>query len=65
MSCFGCYFYKSDCMWNRCDYFESECFSALDMCKAFSLDGKVSPEIEQEIFAETGGAFGKPMEDGK
>lgn len=65
MSCFGCYFYESSYMWNRCNYFESECFRPPDKCEAFSVDGKVSPETEQKIFVETGGAFGKPMEDGE
>ena len=58
-TCFGCYFYESGYMWNRCNYFETEYFCQPDECKAFSFDGNISEENENAIFKETDGVFGK------
>lgn len=55
----GCYFYEGGYLWNRCNYFEMEYFRRPEGCKAFSIDGYISPENERAIYEETNGVFGK------
>lgn len=52
-------------MWNRCDYFESEYFREPEDCLAFSVDGSILAENEAKLFEQTGGFFGKPLEQEK
>ena len=59
--CIDCYFYKSCCMSNSCDYFEQENFNMQKECDAYTKDGHISPELEDKIFRETDGNFGKPI----
>ena len=63
--CFGCYFYHCGCMWNRCDYFESEYYREPEDCLAFSVDGSIPAENEAKLYEQTCGFFGKPLEQGK
>ncbi len=63
--CFGCFFHEGGFMYNRCNYFEMEYFSEKGECLAFSTDGTVSEENENQIFIDTGGFFGKPMAERK
>lgn len=58
--CFGCHFYESGYMSNRCEYFQSEYYREPDECEAFSADGNLTQEQEDKIFKATGGYFGKP-----
>lgn len=60
----GCYFHESGYLWNRCNYFEMEYFCEPEDCKAFSIDGYISPENELDIYEETDGVFGKMDMDG-
>lgn len=63
--CFGCYFYHSGWMWNGCDYFESEYYPEPKDCLAFSIDGNIPAENEALLYEQTGGVFGKPLEQEK
>lgn len=63
-NCWYCYFYKSGYMENSCDYFGLENFPIQNNCDAFSTDGYVAPELEDKIFKETDGVYGKPLFDG-
>ena len=56
--CLGCYDHESDYLWNRCNYFEMECFYEPEECRAFSIDGVISEEAAKEIYNETNGMFG-------
>lgn len=58
-ACFGCYFHKTGYLYNACLYFESECYFEPESCKAFSGDGNIDPDVEDEIYRETDGNFGK------
>lgn len=61
--CIDCYFYKSGYMSNSCEYFEQENFNIQEKCDAYTIDGNISPELEDKIFRETDGNFGKPMRE--
>lgn len=63
--CFGCYSYTATYMWNSCDYFECEYFIEPDDCLAFSIDGNIPAENEALLYEQTGGVFGKPLEQEK
>lgn len=60
--CIGCYFYSSGHMHNSCSYFKTECFCQPDECDAYSKDGELSPWIEDKIWKESSGNFGKPLD---
>lgn len=62
-NCWHCYFYKSGYMENACDYFSLEMFPIQHNCDAFSTDGHVAPELEDKIFRESDGMFGKPLDN--
>ena len=59
--CIDCYFYKSGYMSNSCEYFKQEGFYIRKKCDAYTKDGHISPELEDKIFRETDGNFGKPL----
>lgn len=63
-NCWYCYFYKSGYMENACDYFGLENFPIQNNCDAFSTNGYVAPELEDKLFKESGGVYGKPLFDG-
>lgn len=58
--CSDCYFHSSGYLWNACSYFEVECYREIkDECAAFSTDGNLPPQVEEAIYEETNGTFGK------
>ena len=50
-------------MENACDYFGLENFPIQNNCDAFSTDGYVAPELEDKIFRESGGVYGKLLSE--
>lgn len=62
-NCWHCYFYKSGNMENACDYFGLENFPVQNNCDAFSTDGYIAPELEDKIFKESDGIYGKPLSE--
>lgn len=59
--CKNCYFHRTGYLYNSCGYFECKYYSEPDDCLAFSEDGNLSTEVENQIYNETGGAFGEPL----
>lgn len=48
----GCFFYKGEACYNRCELHECECFKEPETCDDFSVDGHVCQYQEESIARE-------------